>query len=501
MPPETSYVSQLFYQAPLLVCVVGACLLLLAEAFARGGQRGWLQKLSVLVCVVGLVSTWLVWKDVDASGPRNLFDGMVVADKFGLFLTMVFFATALLVTLISAEYFQAHAILYGELYPLLLFSTAGMIMVATAGDLVMQLIGIETMSLGAYVLTGSFRRHRRSAEAAMKYFLTGAFASGFLVYGIALVYGATGTTNLAGIAAATAAHGDPLYVVGQFFLIVALGFKIAAAPFHMWAPDAYEGAPTPVTGFMAAGIKAAGIAAVMRIFLVAFGGAVVPFGRLGWTSIFSVLAVLTMTIGNLAALRQENVKRMLAYSSIAHAGYLLVGVIAAGMALDPASDSARPALLFYLAAYTFTTLGTFGVVAWVGTRGDERPLVDDWAGLASRSPGAALAMTLFLLSLAGFPPTAGFFGKFYVFQAAMGADDQLLWLVVVAIVNSLISVFYYLRLIVAMYFREPGRDIEPLRSPTLVAAMVICACFVLAMGLLPSAWLSLAQAAAMFTGR
>jgi NADH-quinone oxidoreductase subunit N len=489
---EPSTLSQLFYQAPLLVCVAGACLILVAEAFARTASKLWVQKLSLLVCVVGLFATWIVWKDVAATGSRQLFDGMLVADKLGVLLTGLFFVTALLVTLLSAEYFQEHAVLYGELYPLILFTTAGMIMVATAGDLVILLIGIETMSIGAYVLTGSFRRARRSAEAAMKYFLTGAFASAFLVYGIALVYGATGTTNLAEIAKASIAETESLFVVGEFFLVVAIGFKVAAVPFHMWAPDAYEGAPTPITGFMAAGIKAAGIAAILRTFLVAFGAGLVPYGRLGWTSIFSVLAVLTMSLGNLAALRQDNIKRMLAYSSIAHAGYLLVGVVA-----TPMTGDALPSLLFYLAAYTFTTLGIFGVIAWIGSKGDERPLVDDWAGLAARHPAAALAMTVFLLSLAGFPPTAGFFGKFYVFKAAMEADGQLLWLIIAAIVNSLISVFYYLRIVVAMYFREPGREMSPLKSATVTVALVICAVTVIAMGILPSTWLGWAQAATL----
>ena len=484
-----SYLSQLFYQAPLLVCVVGAALMLVAEAFSRTASKRWVQKLSILISLVGLFVTYVVWQDVAANGSRILFDGMLVADKLGLFLTFIFFATALLITLISAEFFEEHAVLYGELYPLILFTTAGMIMVATAGDLVILLLGIETMSIGAYVLTGSFRRAKRSTEAAMKYFLTGAFASAFLVYGIALVYGATGTTNLVEIQKAATTQTGALLVVGQFFLVVAVGFKIAAVPFHMWAPDAYEGAPTPVTAFMAAGIKAAGVVAIVRLFLVAFGGDVMPYGRVGWTSIFSVLAVLTMTLGNLAALRQENVKRMLAYSSIAHAGYLLIGVVA-----SPMTPDAVPALLFYLAAYTFTTIGTFGVVAWIGRKGDERTLVDDWAGLGAKHPAAALAMTVFLLSLAGFPPTAGFFGKFYVFKAAM-ENDQLLWLVVAAIGNSLISVFYYLRLLVAMYFREPGREFTPLRSSTLTIGLVLCAIAVLGMGLFPSTWLGLAQAA------
>jgi NADH-quinone oxidoreductase subunit N len=263
----------------------------------------------------------------------------------------------------------------------------------------------------------------------------------------------------------------------------------------MWAPDAYEGAPTPVTGYMAAAVKAAGVAGVLRLFLTAFGGDVLPFGRLGWTSIFAVLAVLTMTVGNVAALRQENVKRLLAYSSIAHAGYLMIGIVAAGMGSEV--DVARPAILYYLLAYTFTTLGAFGVLAWIGRKGDERLLVDDWAGLAARHPAAALAMTIFLLSLGGIPPTAGFFGKFYVFRAAMTQDSQLLWLVVAGVINSVISIYYYLRIVMAMYFREPAREHAPLRSASIAVALTTCAVLVLAMGLLPGSWLGIARSSVM----
>jgi len=484
--------AQLFYQLPLLILVAGGSLLLIVEAFARSTGRRWVMQLSVLTTVVALLATWIVWKDLSGT-PASLFDGMLVVDRFSLFFTAVFLITALLTSLLSADFLEEHAVLYGEFYPLILFSTAGMVMVAMASDLVTLFLGIETMSLGAYVLTGSFRRAKRSSEAAMKYFLTGAFATAFFIYGIALVYGTSGATNLDAIQKAVAAHKQPLFIVGELMIILAVGFKIAAVPFHMWAPDAYEGAPTPVTGFMAAGIKAAGFAAVLRLFLSAFNASGLPWGNLGWTSIFSVLAVLTMSIGNLAALRQENVKRLLAYSSIAHAGYLLVGVVAAGMQAKPAV----PALLYYLLAYSFTTLGAFGVVAWIGSRGDERPLVDDWAGLAQRHPAAALAMTIFMLSLGGFPPTAGFFGKFYVFRAAMDVSDQLLWLIVVSIINSLVSVFYYLRLVMAMYFRESTREPRPLRSGAVTTALAVCVLLVLGMGLFPGSWLGWAADASL----
>jgi NADH-quinone oxidoreductase subunit N len=491
-----TYLEQLYYLLPVLVVVIGGCVLLLLEAFARAGSRRWLMHLGVAVCVAAALATWLVWRRVGETGDVTIFDGMILADRFGLFLALVFTVATLLAMLISADFFREHAFLYGELYPLLLFATAGMMVLAMAGDLVSVFLGVEIMSLAAYIMTGAFRRAKRPSEAALKYFLTGAFATAILLYGIALVYGAVGDTNLLVIRQATAAHGEPIFLVGMFMLIVAMGFKIAAVPFHMWAPDAYEGAPTPVTGYMAAGVKAAGIAGILRVFVYGFGGEILPYGQLGWATILAILAVLTMTVGNVAALRQENIKRMLAYSSIAHAGYLLIGVVAAGVAGE-GLDLARPALLYYLLAYTFTTLGAFGVVAWVGRRGDERPLVDDWAGLGARHPAAALAMTLFLLSLGGIPPTGGFFGKFYVFRAAMEPDGQLLWLVIAGVLNSVISIFYYLRVVVAMYFREPTREAQPPASGAITAALAICAVLVLAMGLLPETWLDLSSASMM----
>ena len=264
-------------------------------------------------------------------------------------------------------------------------------------------------------------------------------------------------------------------------VLVAFGFKVAAVPFHMWAADAYEGAPTPVTGFMAAGVKAAGFLTLYRLVSAAFGAKDLTFGAAGWGSVLAGLAVLTMTVGNLVALRQDNIKRLLAYSSIAHAGYLLVGVVA-GSYVGP---EARGPLYFYLLSYTFTTLGAFGVITWIGKRGDERLQLDDWSGLAWRHPAAALGMTIFMLSLAGFPPTAGFFGKFYVFRAAL-AKPGLMPLVLIAVLNSVVSAYYYLRVVTTMYFRDVERPPQPIRSAGIVAALVISAIATLALGLLPS---------------
>ena len=276
------------------------------------------------------------------------------------------------------------------------------------------------------------------------------------------------------------ASKSPVFFFGEYFILIALFFKVAVVPFHMWAPDTYEGAPTPVTGFMAAGVKAAAFGGLVRLLGSAFGNPLTAFDFTGWVDIVVVLSALTMVVGNLAALRQENVKRLLAYSSIGHAGYILVGVAAMGLG----SATAKPAVLFYLLSYTFTTLGSFGVIAWIGNRQDERLFIDDWAGMASTRGGVALAMTVFLLSLGGVPPTGGFFAKFFLFKAAL-ESPQLYWLVVVGVLTSVVSVFYYLRIVVAMYFREPLRPLAPTDAAATRAALVITALAVLLLGVFP----------------
>jgi NADH-quinone oxidoreductase subunit N len=325
----------------------------------------------------------------------------------------------------------------------------------------------------------------------MKYFLMGAFATGFLLYGIALCYGAAKSTNIETITTHIANNpSDPLIIVGVLFMVIAFGFKVAAVPFHMWAPDAYQGAPTPVTGFMASAVKAAAFIGMLRVFGTAFGGDSLPLGQMGWTTAFAILAAITMTVGNIAALRQENVKRMLAYSSISHAGLLLIGVVAAGMA--PAGTG-QSAVLYYLVAYSVTTLGAFAIATWIGSRERERVLVADYAGLATKHPGMALGMTICLLSLGGMPPTGGFFAKFYVLKAGMEVADQtLLWLVVIGAINSVVSIFYYLRVVMAMYFREPVGEFKVIRSGGIAFVVAACATLVLQMGLMPGWWLKVA---------
>jgi len=465
---------------PLLILIGMGCIVLLAETFVRGQSRAGLAWLGVAACVVALLAVVLQWPE--AAETKSYFNSMLAVDRMSLYLDGAFIVAALLTLLFAPPYLREQGFEFGEFYALVLFATAGMVMVAHATHMVSLLIGIETMSLAAYVLTGCWRKSQRSAEGAMKYFLMGAFATGFLVYGIALVYGTTGgEMSYAGIASKVGvAAKAPLFFLGEYFILVALAFKVAAVPFHMWAPDAYEGAPTPVTGFMAAGVKAAAFGAIVRILGTAFANPLLVFDVTGWANVLAAGAAITMTLGNLAAVRQENVKRMLAYSSIGHAGYLLLGVVASGLGVA----SAKPAVLFYLVAYTFTTLGAFGVVAWIGNRKDERLFVDDWAGVAAERPGVALAMTIFLLSLGGVPPTGGFFGKFYLFKAAM-ESPQLYWLVVLAVLNSVVSVYYYLRIVVAMYFRSSGRPLAPTEGATMRAGLLLAAIAVVLLGVFP----------------
>jgi NADH-quinone oxidoreductase subunit N len=460
-------------------------------------SRAYLATVTLFILGVAALCEVRAW--AAAETPQLVYSGMLVVDRWSIFLGALFCLSGGLSVMLAGGFLREHRFEYGEFYALALFSTAGMLILAHAANLVSLLLGVETMSLAVYVLTGSWRHSARSSEAAMKYFLVGSFASAVMIYGIALIYGATGTSSLLDLA--SIGHGrvpvsvmrDPVFLVGGFFLLAGLAFKVAAVPFHMWLPDAYEGAPTPVTAFMASGVKAAGFAALVRVVGTAFVRPELTFGVGGWASLAAVLAIVTMSLGNLAAIRQDNVKRMLAYSSIAHAGYILVGVATMG----PAGAEARGPILYYLAAYSFTTIGSFGVVAWYGSQGDERQHLDDWAGLGARHPAAALAMTVFLLSLGGIPPTAGFFAKFYIFRVAL-TRPGLAPLVIVAVANSLVSVFYYLRVVSTMYFREVGREPTPLRSPGTAAALLLSAVGTLALGLVPGWLVELAAQATMY---
>jgi NADH-quinone oxidoreductase subunit N len=446
------------------------------------------------LCSVGL---WLVGpENVEASSSLAPY---LILDRFSVFVCFVLALGGGLAALLGAGYLPEHGIDRSEFFPLLLLSTLGAMVLAAAGDLLTLFIALETMSLGVYCLVG-LRRTRRSIEAALKYFLLGSFAAALLLFGGALLYGVTGHTDLQGIGKGIAAVGTdgsteqvvPL-TLGILLMLVGLVFKVSAVPFHTWTPDAYEGAPTPTTSFMAVVVKAAAFAVLVRVLLVAFGDERLISWGAGWTVMLATLSVLTMTVGNLVAGRQESVKRMLAYSSIAHAGYLLIGVVAA-----PASASGTPSVLFYLLAYTVSTVGAFGALILCGRRGAETTSYEDLAGVGRRHPAAALAFSLFLLSLAGVPPLAGFFGKLYVFRAAIEA--QMYSVAIVGLLNSVVGAYYYVKVMVVMYMREPlpGAPVAtPMRSGMVVAALLVAAAFVLVIGVFPGTWLQMADSASV----
>lgn len=464
--------------APVIFVALWACFVLLASVLGAGKSRQ-LGALAAMGLVFGALLCIWSWRTHDIAAVQ-LFAGMVVIDRFALFIDVLVLAIALLTVLISNAYLEEHGFTDEAFYPLLILAVSGMMMMVHAASFVLLVIGLETMSLAVYALVASWVGKRTSAEAGIKYFLMGAVASAFLLYGIALLYGATGETNLTALARKVdGLAGNPLMVLGMFMVLGALAFKVALVPFHMWAPDAYEGAPTPITGFMAAAVKVAGFGALLRVMRSVFDASALTFGSTGWWHIFWVLSALTMTVANVAALRQHNIKRMLAYSSISHAGYLLIGVMATGYA-----PSELAPVLYYLLAYSLTTVGAFGVVAWLGSRDAERVSLDEWAGLARHHPLAALTMTLFLLSLAGIPPTVGFFAKFYLFRSAL-EHPRMVGLVVIAAINSIVSLYYYLKPVVAMYFRDGATAPEPLVSSSVTIALGISAVLVLLLGLVP----------------
>ena len=445
-PPPAFLPIDWWAMGAMIALAAGAMLLLLLEFLPR--RPGSDRPAFLALLTLGAAATCAI---VARSGKRSLFGGMFVHDGFTVFFTVLFCAIGALGVLLSWGYVKRLRISSAEYYVLLLSSTLGMIVMAASNDLITIFLGLELMSIALYVLVGFRRNHLESNEASLKYFLLGAFASGFLLYGIALLYGATGTTNLGRMAvflADSSAVRNPLFLTGMLLLIVGFGFKVSAVPFHMWTPDAYQGAPTSVTAFMSAGAKAAGFAALVRVAQGVLGDV-----QADWRPILSGIAILTMTVGNVTALLQSNVKRMLAYSSVAHAGYVLVAIVAGG------SDGAAAAL-FYLAVYSFMNLGAFGVLTLIGREQDERVLLSDLAGLGFRHPALGLAMTLFMVSLGGIPPTAGFMGKVFVFGVALKAG--LVPLVVIGVLNSVVSVFYYLRITVAMYMEEPQGEPAPI---------------------------------------
>ena len=456
----------------ILVCFV--ILVMLADMFAddeRSPLRAimpWIALLGVLVTAG--VCAWL-W-----NRPVATFQNMASSDHFALSLDFIVLIAAGLGILISDNYIPQINRQVGEYYALLLLATTGMMMMGSATDLIVVFLSLEILSLALYILSGLQRENPRSTEASMKYLLLGAFASAFFVYGAALVYGAAGSTQFTEIAKVLASGQGAMYLLypGIALLVAGFGFKVSLVPFHMWTPDVYQGAPTPVTAFMSVGTKAAGFAAFIRVLLVA-----IPQQQPVWSWALAIIAVLTMTLGNLAALRQLSLKRMLAYSSIAHAGYILVG-------LTPGTVAGANAALFYLFTYAFMNIGAFAIVIALEKAKEDDALQNRAAGIADRWPWLAFAMALFMFSLSGVPPLAGFFGKFFVFKAAV--DGGWAWLAVVAMINSAIGAYYYFRVTVAMYFEPLGSETAAERRGwvSLQLGVAVAAVFTIVIGIFPA---------------
>jgi NADH-quinone oxidoreductase subunit N len=453
--------------APALIVAISAIVVLLGEIFTPAHQKRWLGYAALVGLAIAGEAALSMW-----GAPITGFREMIVTDNFGVFLTFTILLGAALSILLSIDRFTQ-----GEYYALMLFSVAGMILMATATDLIVIFLALELLSLPLYMLAAFQRENTKSLEAGLKYFLLGAFSSAFFLYGIALIYGATATTNLARIA--QAAPSD-LLLIGAGLVLVGFAFKVALVPFHWWTPDVYEGAPTTITAFMSVGVKAAAFGAFFRVFLIAL-----PTLAIDWRVVLAIISVITMTLGNVAALLQSNIKRMLAYSSIAHAGYILIALVAMG---KDGSSSA----LFYLLAYTVTNLGALGAVIALGDKEIERLEIKDFGGVAKTQPFIAALMTIFMLSLAGFPPFGGFVGKFLIFGAAV--QNNFAWLAVIGVLNSLISAYFYLRPVVAMYMNDPVPGWNASRVPSLVMiALIIAVAFVIALGILPSPAIAFAQ--------
>lgn len=493
MPPGYSS-ADFFYLLPEIVLTSGALLVLILDVLLPPAWRRALAWVGVAVLAGSAAAL------VPALGENlTIARGLLAVDGFAVFFKALFLLAAALTVMMSPRYLEMEGVRPGEYYFLILCATLGMMFMAGAIDLITIFIGLETMAVSFYVLTGYLRPSKRSNEAAIKYFVLGAFSLAILLYGMSLLYGLTGSTHLRTIALQLVI-GEPglLLPFAVIMLVAGVGFKIAAVPFHMWAPDVYEGAPTPITAFLSVGSKAASFAMLLRIFvegLPAFRaeGLGLAWGEpFGWSVFFFVLAIVSMTVGNVAALTQDNLKRMLAYSSIAHAGYVLIGVVAG-------TTRGVTAALIYLVVYAFMQLGAFAVIVMLRRTdgiGDE---LKDMGGLFQRHPRAAVAMLLFMLSLGGIPPTAGFMGKFWLFGAAI--DAGYIWLAVIGVLNSALSLYYYVRVVVFMWMSEPAGGLPPLRlSPALTAVLVITVTGTVVLGIYPGPLFEIAEASAVSFG-
>lgn len=458
---------------PEIILTIAGALIMFLEAVMREGRKAALAWLAAIGLGGALIGSLVAF----AVGGQG-FNNMLIVDGFATFFRVLVIVVGLLTILASMHYLDQERANGGEYLALLLFSVTGQCVMVSANELIMVFIGLEISSIASYVMAGYLRNDKRNNESALKYFLLGSFATGFLLYGIAWVYGMTGTTNLAEVRRVlmTPEIAPSMTLIGAAaaLMFVGFAFKVSAAPFQIWAPDVYQGAPAPVSAFMSAAPKAAAFAVFMRVFVTAFG----PIAN-RWESFVWISALLTMIIGNFGALTQANIKRLLAYSSIAHAGYVLVAVTAN-------SEVGTSAAMFYLASYALMNVGAFAVVTYFARQGERYVNVEDLAGLGAKQPMVAAMLTIFLLSLIGVPLTAGFFGKFYIFKAAL--DSNLIWLTVLGLLNSAVAAYYYLRIIVVMYMHEPGEATEsaPAVTPGLRWAMIASAVGTLVLGVFPS---------------
>jgi NADH-quinone oxidoreductase subunit N len=465
MPPGVN-LADFYFILPEIVLTAGSLFVLVADVSLPRGSR-------ILTWItIAVLGATLLSLAPFATTNIEISNGLIAVDQFALFFKIVFLLAALLTVTMSTHYLEVEGVSPGEYYFLLLCATLGMMIMAGGIDLITIFIGLETMAVSFYILAGFIKPNQRSNEAAVKYFLLGAFSLGILLYGMSLLYGLSGTTNLRAMGVIFAGQErHPLLILAVILVAAGVGFKIAAVPFHMWAPDVYEGAPTPVTAFLSVGSKAASFAMLLRIFVEGL-----PSLSGDWRPLFEVLAIVTMTIGNVAALTQSNLKRMLAYSSIAHAGYMLIGVVAG----TPRGVSA---MLIYVLIYGFMQLGAFAVIVMLrrdDVVGDE---LKDFSGLHARRPFAAFAMLVFMLSLGGIPPTAGFMGKFWLFSAAI--DAGYVGLAVIGVLNSALSLYYYIRLVVFMYLKKETTGSEPVASPMLVFTLAVAVVATIALGVYP----------------
>jgi len=479
LPTSADYLRVL----PEIILTLFGTFIMFLEAVLRDSQKRIFAPLAVTGLAAALVASIAAYGD-----PGTAFHQMLIVDGFATFFRVLVMAVGLLAVFASTEYLRRENHPGGEFFALILFSVAGQSLMVSANELIMIFIGLEISSIASYILAGYLRDDSRNSESALKYFLLGSFATAFLLYGIAWIYGVTGSTNLMEIRRVLAGGGAPSLLLSgaaAALMFVGFGFKISAAPFQIWAPDVYQGAPAPVSAFLSVGPKAAAFAILIRTYQTAFG----PISS-NWEPFVWICALATMIVGNFAAIQQSNIKRMLAYSSIAHAGYVLVAVTAD-------SQIGAAAAMFYLAAYAFTNFGAFAVVTHVARKGERYTKIDDFAGLAQRQPGMAAMLTIFLLSLIGVPLTGGFFGKFYIFKAAV--DSQLIWLSVLGLLNSAVAAYYYLRVLVVMYMKNPEGSMEslPAAGPALQLAVYGSAVVTLLLGIFPSFVLDFASKAAL----